>query len=141
MRTALVPKVLALCVLVARFGACGSTNPRPTAAGTWHVRVLALDSGVLAPSSFDVTLVPIPDSTFAVTMPPLVWSVGGVRYDTLARIAYFAGDSPDSTLTFEEWCNSRTCAINFHARMNQQRDTLTSLGLTFWDTVTVQGTL
>jgi hypothetical protein len=103
--------------------------------------VLALDSGALAPSSFDVTLTPIQDSTFAVTMPPVVWSVGGVRYDTLARIAYYAGDSPDSTLTFEEWCKDLTCAINFHARMNQARDTLTSLGLSFWDTVTVQGTL
>jgi hypothetical protein len=140
MRTELLLKVLAFCALIVGSVTCGSTNPRPTAAGTWHVRVLSLDSGALAPSSFDITFVQIPGSTFTVTMPPLVWSVGGVRYDTLPRIAYYAGDSPDSTLTFEEWCKSQTCLVNFHAHMNHARDTLTSLGLSFWDTVTVMGT-
>jgi hypothetical protein len=118
----------------------GSTNPAPTIAGTWHVTVLSLDSGSLAPSTFDVAITPVSESTFAVAMPPIVWSVRAERYDTLARLTYFQGDSPDSTLSFEEWCRSLTCALTFHAMMNQARDTLTSEGLLFFDTITVYGT-
>ncbi len=97
----------------------GSTNPSPTIAGVWHVTVLSLDSGTVAPSTFTVVITPVTESTFAVAMPRIVWSVGPVTYDTLARIGHYQGDSPDSTLTFEEWCKSLKCFLSFRARMNQ----------------------
>jgi len=73
-------------------------------------------------------------------MPPIVWSEGPARYDTLARISRVDTDHPDSTLTFEEFCRSLTCSLTFRARMNPGRDSLVG-GLLFVDTVTVDGTL
>ena len=140
----MIPKTLRAvgigCSVLA-FTACSeSTKPAPTIAGTWHVTVQSLDSGSLSPSSFSVTITPVTESTFAVVMPPLVWSVG-VTYDTIAQIGHYQGDSPDSTLSFEEWCRSLTCFISFRARMNQARDSLSSISLLFFDTLTTNNTL
>jgi hypothetical protein len=135
-------QILGLPFWVAVSFACAETSsPRPTIAGTWHVIVQRVDSGTLTPSIFTVVIRVATESTFTVTMPPLVWSEGPVRYDTIAQITRFQGDSPDSTLTFEEWCKSITCAVTFRAIMNQTRDTLPSGTLQFWDTVTVNGRL
>src|SRR5258708_8086498 len=100
-----------------------------------------MDSGTVAPSTFTVVITPVTESTFAVAMPRIVWSVGPVTYDTLASIGHYQGDSPDSTLTFEEWCKSLKCFLSFRARMNQARDTLNSKSLLFFDTVTVNNQL
>ena len=131
-------RLFGLCLLVALYAACsGSTNPVPTIAGTWHVVVLSVDSGTLTPSRFNLVITAASDSTFTVAMPAIVWSRGPVRYDTLAHITSFQGDSPDSTLSFEEWCTSLKCALTFHANMNQARDTLTSIALLFSDTTNI----
>ena len=133
---------LGLGSLAAVSAACsGPTSPAPTIAGTWHVTVQSVDSGTLTPTTFTVLITPATESTFTVTMPPIVWSEGPVSYDTLPKITRFQDDSPDSTLAFEEWCRTLKCVLTFRARMNQGRDTLTSGSLLFWDTVTVNNTL
>ena len=121
-------------------GCSDSTTPSPTIAGTWKVTIQSVRTGTLTPSQFDVVITPATESTFTVVMPPIVWSVGPVTYDTIAQINHVDGDHPDSTLLFEEFCRSLTCALSFRARMNPSRDSLEG-GLMFWDTVTVEGTL
>lgn len=138
--------VRGLALLALACAACsGATGPSPTIAGTWHVTVqqpMPRMPGTLTPSTFDVVIMPVPESTFAVTaMPALFWSQGPVTYDTLTSITHFSGDSPDSILSFSEFCNGLLCAITFRARLNRTRDTLTGGTLQPYDTVTVNGRL
>jgi len=85
-------RILGLPFWVAVSFACAETSsPRPTIAGTWHVIVQRVDSGTLTPSIFTVVIRVATESTFTVTMPPLVWSEGPVRYDTIAQITRFQG--------------------------------------------------
>ena len=77
-------------MLLGLLAACNSsTSPNATVVGTWHVSVGAVDSGSVAPTTFNFVVTASGDS-FLITAPTLTWSVGTLTFDSTVSMIHFS---------------------------------------------------
>lgn len=130
-----VPWAILVGLLV---GCSSSTAPKPSIAGTWHVTLSTLNSGTMAPTSFDVK-VKQSGSGYLVTMPALMWS-GGLTFDSGPALAVFTDSTKAGFTELAHGPHAVLCeSVSIYGTKNPGLDTLSGASIVIEDNDTIPG--
>jgi hypothetical protein len=126
-------------MLLGLLAACNSsTSPNATVAGTWHVSVGALDSGSVAPTTFNFVVTASGDS-FLITAPTLTWSVGTLTFDSTVSMIHFSSATYFGFQEIPKVGTQHCRGIQVFGLKNSADDTLTSAVVDVFNSDTIPG--